>query len=190
MNAEHNKAAARAALRPHAHAAGTWRAVDTAFGTFFVASLDGHLIQTALPGTDVAKFLADLRERHPAIPFAEAPRDPLLCRAATQLEEYAEGRRTSFDLPMRYEGTEFQKRVWQSLASIPYGETWTYGQLAAAVGRPAAFRAVGQANHHNPLAPFIPCHRVVNAGGGLGGYGGGMDLKRTLLQREGVHFDA
>jgi methylated-DNA-[protein]-cysteine S-methyltransferase len=190
MNAEHSKAAARAALRQPAHATITWRRIDTPIGTFHVAALDGHLVQSALPGTDVTRFLADVHDKHPSIPVHEAPQDPLLCRAATQLEEYVAGERTTFDLPMRTEGTEFQKRVWTALTNIPYGETWTYGQLAQQVGRPAAFRAVGQANHHNPLAPFIPCHRVINAGGGLGGYGGGMDLKRALLRREGIHFDA
>lgn len=183
-----NAKAARAALRANL-GAGTWAAVPTDVGTFHIAAFEGVLIQTALPGTPHDLFMRDLVDKHPGVQFQERANDPLLQRAASQLREYAQGQRTSFDVPMRPEGTEFQKRVWSALQKIPYGETWTYGQLAQQIGRPNAFRAVGQANHNNPLAPFIPCHRVVNAGGGLGGYGGGMELKRELLSREGVQLD-
>ncbi|MCA1819557.1 MAG: methylated-DNA--[protein]-cysteine S-methyltransferase [Halobacteriales archaeon] len=109
-------------------------------------------------------------------------------RAATQLQEYGAGKRRDFDLPVRLEGTAFQTKVWHALAAIPFGATRSYQDIAREIGRPGASRAVGQANHHNPLAPIVPCHRVVNSSGGLGGYGGGMALKKTLLAHEGVEF--
>ena len=101
------------------------------------------------------------------------------------LEEYLQGRRRDLAFPYRLEGTDFQKRVWQALAEIPYGETRTYKQIAAAAGSPGAARAVGQACGANPLPLLIPCHRVV-ASGGHGGFGGGEPLKKYLLRLEGV----
>lgn len=109
---------------------------------------------------------------------------PLLRAARTQLLEYLSGARRSFDLPLDPAGTAFQRSVWEALAAIPYGQTRTYGEIAAAVGRPRAVRAVGQANHVNPLPIFIPCHRVVGKNGALTGYAGGLDLKRALLALE------
>ena len=106
-------------------------------------------------------------------------------RAATQLDGYFGGRRTAFDLPLAPSGTPFQLDVWLALSDIPYGETISYAELARDVGRPTAYRAVGQANGANPLPIFYPCHRVVASGGGLGGYGGGLDVKRRLLELEG-----
>jgi methylated-DNA-[protein]-cysteine S-methyltransferase len=105
-------------------------------------------------------------------------------RAADQLDEYFAGRRRTFDLALGPRGTEFQRSVWFGLADIPYGETISYAELAQWVGRPTAFRAVGQANGANPLPIVLPCHRVVASGGGIGGYGGGLDLKRSLLDLE------
>jgi methylated-DNA-[protein]-cysteine S-methyltransferase len=110
---------------------------------------------------------------------------PVLKDAATQLEEYFARERTGFDIPMELDGTEFQKEVWAELSRIPYGETISYGELARRVGRPRGPRAVGQANGKNPIAIIVPCHRVV-AGNGIGGYGGGLPLKRALLTLEGV----
>jgi methylated-DNA-[protein]-cysteine S-methyltransferase len=104
--------------------------------------------------------------------------------ARDQLEEYFAGRRTRFDLTLDPAGTEFQRSVWFALADIPYGRTVSYAELAATVGRPRAFRAVGQANGANPIPIILPCHRVVASGGGIGGYGGGLDLKRRLLALE------
>lgn len=165
---------------------GTWNAVETRFGTFLVAALDGHLVQSSLPGTMPERFLAELAHRHPNARFNRDATDPVLAAAGAQLEEYAEGRRHSFQLPVRLEGTAFQRRVWAELAKIPFGQTRSYGDIAAAIGRPGASRAVGQANHQNPVAPIIPCHRVITSTGTLGGYGGGMDLKRQLLEHEGA----
>lgn len=101
-----------------------------------------------------------------------------------QLGEYLEGKRTGFELALDLRGTEFQRRVWAALLRIPYGETRSYGEVARAIGSPAAVRAVGLANGANPVALVVPCHRVIAAQGKLGGYGGGLDLKRRLLAME------
>ena len=105
---------------------------------------------------------------------------------ASELVEYFTGSRTQFDIEAAPNGTTFQLAVWKQLLKIPYGETRSYGQVAAALGQPGAARAVGMANHRNPVPIVIPCHRVVAAGGGLGGYGGGVELKRRLLQLEAM----
>jgi methylated-DNA-[protein]-cysteine S-methyltransferase len=110
---------------------------------------------------------------------------PVLKETATQLEEYFAGERTEFDVPMELDGTEFQRAVWLELTRIPYGETISYGELARRVGRPKGPRAVGQANGKNPIPIIVPCHRVL-ASNGIGGYGGGLPMKRTLLGIEGV----
>ena len=109
---------------------------------------------------------------------------PALCQAARQLEEYFGGKRRSFDLPLDARGTPFQRSVWAALLAIPYSETRSYGDIAAAVGNPAACRAVGMANNKNPIAILIPCHRVIGADGVLTGYGGGLEAKRLLLDLE------
>jgi methylated-DNA-[protein]-cysteine S-methyltransferase len=101
-----------------------------------------------------------------------------------QLEAYFAGGLTDFTLELRLTGTEFQRRVWEELRKIPYGETRTYGQLADALGHPTASRAVGLANGRNPVGIIVPCHRVVGADGSLTGYGGGLDRKRRLLDFE------
>ena len=108
----------------------------------------------------------------------------LLERASRQLEEYFAGKRKQFDLPLSLWGTEFQRQVWAALRDIPYGETRSYGQIAQAVGRPKAVRAVGMANHRNPISIIVPCHRVVGADGSLTGYGGGLAAKEFLLALE------
>jgi O-6-methylguanine DNA methyltransferase len=104
--------------------------------------------------------------------------------AAVQLVEYFEGKRTAFELPLDLAGTEFQLEVWRALLAIPYGETRSYADVARAVGRPRAVRAVGAANGANPIAVVVPCHRVIAADGSLGGYGGGLGLKAKLLAME------
>ena len=110
---------------------------------------------------------------------------PLVEEAFRQLNEYLAGKRTSFDLPLRAEGTPFMKSVWQALQEIPYGKTVSYKDIAEAIGRPQACRAVGLANNRNPIAIFIPCHRVIGKNGHLVGYGGGLDMKEQLLKLEG-----
>ena len=105
-----------------------------------------------------------------------------------QLEEYFAGKRHQFDLALDLRGTEFQRRCWNELLRIPYGETRSYAQIARTVGSPRGFRAVGQANHRNPIAIIVPCHRVLAAGCYLGGYGGGLPVKALLLRLEGANF--
>ena len=109
-----------------------------------------------------------------------------LAQTARQLSEYFAGRRREFDLPLRLQGTVFQKRVWQELTEIPYGTTWSYGQLAKRLGNPNASRAVGLANGQNPISILVPCHRVIGADGSLTGYGGGLERKQWLLTHEGA----
>ena len=104
--------------------------------------------------------------------------------AARQLDEYFARRRRTFELPLSVSGTPFQEQVWLTLAEIPYGETISYAELARWVGRPQAFRAVGQANGANPIPIILPCHRVIAADGSIGGYGGGLPTKRRLLALE------
>ncbi len=109
---------------------------------------------------------------------------PLERTVERELHEYFGGARTAFSFATHTAGTPFQEAVWAELLRIPYGETRTYGEVARALGKPHAFRAVGAANHANPIPIVIPCHRVVQSGGGLGGYGGGLALKRRLLNLE------
>lgn len=109
---------------------------------------------------------------------------PLHREVQRQLAEYFAGLRKNFDLPLVLSGTDFQKRCWQALREIPYGETRSYGDIARAVGSPKAFRAVGMANHRNPIAIIVPCHRVIGSGGSLTGFGGGLDVKAFLLGLE------
>ena len=111
-------------------------------------------------------------------------RSALLDEACRQLTEYFEGKRRAFDLPAEPAGTEFQSKVWRALTAIPYGETATYGQISAAIGQPKAARAVGMANHANPLPILIPCHRVIAADGRPAGYRGGKDAQAFLLGME------
>ena len=113
---------------------------------------------------------------------------PLTVRAAGELEEYFCGRRRSFTVPLSPHGTEFQLAVWKALRDIPYGQTRTYGEIAGVVGRPKAARAVGMANHDNPLLIFTPCHRVVGTNGALTGFACGLEVKRRLLELEGAHI--
>lgn len=111
---------------------------------------------------------------------------PLLDTAQRELEEYFAGRRRAFSVPLSIHGTSFQERVWRALMQIPYGETISYGELARRIGNPKACRAVGMANHVNPIPIIIPCHRVVGAKGKLTGYAGGLEIKRILLETEGI----
>jgi methylated-DNA-[protein]-cysteine S-methyltransferase len=115
----------------------------------------------------------------------DATRDDRRLQAiATQLEEYFAGTRTTFELTLAPEGSAFQKKVWAALRRVPFGETATYGQIARAIGKPAASRAIGGANHRNPIAIIVPCHRVIGADGSMTGYGGGLRRKRLLLDLE------
>lgn len=117
-------------------------------------------------------------------PMVEREDHPVLEATATQLAEYFAGRRQIFDLPLEFRGTAFQQSVWQALLTIPFGETRSYGQIARAIGRPSASRAVGAANGRNPISIVAPCHRVIGSQGALTGFAGGLEAKATLLDLE------
>ena len=121
-----------------------------------------------------------------AFACADAP-NVLTDNVFRQLDEYFAGTRRTFDFPYRLHGTPFQQKVWAALCEIPYGETRSYKDIAAAVGSPKAFRAVGMANHANPIFIAIPCHRVIGADGAFVGYGGGLEMKKALLKLEKAH---
>ncbi len=114
----------------------------------------------------------------------------VLLQAKRELTEFFLGRRKHFDVPLKARGSEFQEKVWQSLREIPYGETYTYGQVAHLIGNAKAARAVGMANHRNPILFMIPCHRVIGAQGKLVGYAGGLALKEKLLLLEKKHKES
>lgn len=147
---------------------------ETPIGSLLLAGADERLSLLGFPGGSMARrHESDWRED--AAPFREVIR---------QLDAYFAGELTQFDLPLAPEGTEFQRQVWSALLEIPFGETWSYGQLAERVGRPKAARAVGAANGVNPIPVIIPCHRVVGANGKLTGFGGGLPTKQYLLSLE------
>jgi len=138
-------------------------------------------------GGALAGLYLEVRWHPPSPAQLGRPGDPAaepFAAAAEQLTAYFAGRLTRFSLPLRPGGTAFQRQVWAALQDIPYGQTVTYGQLAARLGRPAASRAVGLANGRNPVSIVVPCHRVLGADGSLTGYGGGLAAKRFLLDLE------
>lgn len=141
----------------------------------------GALTLVAQDEALVGVYLLD--QRH--LPALDYPRDDsILSAVQEQLSAYWAGDLKEFALPMTLAGTPFQQQVWAGLTTIPYGQTWSYGQLAAAVGRPGASRAVGLANGKNPISIVVPCHRVVGSTGSLTGYGGGLERKQWLLDHE------
>lgn len=145
----------------------------------------GPLTLVATDGTLSGLYMTEQRHRPPEETFGDRDAGPF-GETISQLEAYFAGELREFDLPMRLDGTPFQRTVWQQLQLIPYGETRTYGQLAEALGKPNASRAVGLANGKNPIGVIVPCHRVIGAGGSLTGYGGGLDRKQRLLAFEGA----
>ncbi len=125
----------------------------------------------------------------PHVPVARStwtldPQHPVLRQAEKQLEEFFAGKRTCFSLPLHFEGTEFQERIWREIARIPYGQTMSYGELARRAGNPRAIRAAGMNTGKNPLGIVIPCHRVIGKDGGITGYAGGLEWKQHLLNLE------
>ena len=125
----------------------------------------------------------------PATPDAWQLDDERFSAEHRQLEEYFSGTRTRFDFPLRLEGAPFDQAVWNALQEIPYGNTASYGEIAARIGRPGRARAVGAANARNPIAIVVPCHRIIGANGKLTGYEGGLGAKRALLSLEGSMLD-
>ena len=127
---------------------------------------------------------APLKKTKKAVRFESSPEK--CAPHLQQLKEYFAGERREFSFPLDLRGTDFQRRCWQALLEIPYGKTVSYADIASAVGSPKAFRAVGMANHHNPIPIVVPCHRVIASSGGLCGYGGGLGIKEKLLRLEGA----
>ncbi len=150
--------------------------VDSPLGTLTLTAADGFLTGMAMDG-----------QKHPPRPQPGATRGNRWFTEVTgQLDAYFAGTLTQFEVPIRLDGTDFQRRVWTQLQEIPYGETISYGELARRLGNPGASRAVGLANGRNPIAVIVPCHRVIGANGTLTGYGGGLDRKEWLLAHEAV----
>ncbi|MFQ5653443.1 MAG: methylated-DNA--[protein]-cysteine S-methyltransferase [Planctomycetota bacterium] len=151
-----------------------YRITHTPFGEVFIAGDSRALTRV--------HFQQELDEIEPEEEWTEG--GGITGEAERQLQEYFSGDRRSFDLPLAPSGTAFQRRVWAALRKVPYGETVGYGELAGRIGRPAAARAVGAANGRNPIPVIIPCHRVIGKDGTLVGFGGGLKLKRQLLDLE------
>lgn len=148
-----------------------------------IASPIGHIYLVAEKGALIA-----VRTHH--LPKychqGEEKDERILDQAEEELEEYFRGERRTFDIPLHMEGTPFQRDVWQATAAVPYGQTATYGDIACAIARPRAARAVGMAENKNPIAIIVPCHRIIGANGKLAGYVGGTDIKRALIRLEGI----
>lgn len=145
-------------------------------GELTLVASDRGLVAILWPDDDPDRVKLEERQRDPS--------QPILVMAADQLTDYFTGNRHIFDLPLDMRGTDFQQQVWRALLTIPFGETRSYGQLAAEIGRPTASRAVGAANGRNPLSIVAPCHRVIGGTGALTGFAGGMETKLWLLEHE------
>ena len=163
--------------------------VDSAIGPLFLAASAKGLValefDARLPGQQsIRPNPRHLREEKKGFIFEVSP--DRLRLYTKELEEYFAGDRREFTFPLDLRGTDFQLACWRALLAIPYGETRTYADIARAVGKPNAFRAVGMANNRNPVAIVVPCHRVIASDGTLCGYGGGLDVKRQLLELEGA----
>ncbi len=155
----------------------TYHDFETPIGTLRLVGVEDTVDRIDLPNRAAEAPDAAWRLANGALPTA-------LAQAKRQLEEYFAGERREFDLPLAAGGTDFQRRVWAELRRIPFGETISYGELAARIGRPTASRAVGAANGGNPLPVVVPCHRVIGSSGRLVGYGGGLPTKQALLDLE------
>ncbi|HEX4782517.1 MAG TPA: methylated-DNA--[protein]-cysteine S-methyltransferase [Usitatibacter sp.] len=151
--------------------------IATPAGTLFATAANGAITGIYFEGQKYFPAMTGWDEDARAAPLAECVR---------QLGEYFEGKRTTFDLPLAPEGTDFQRRVWREIARIPFGETVSYAELAARAGAPGSARAAGAATGRNPITLVVPCHRVVGTDGSLTGYAGGLARKTRLLEIEGV----
>jgi O-6-methylguanine DNA methyltransferase len=163
--------------------------LQSVIGPLFLAASAHGLValefDARLPGQQsIRPNPRHLREEQKGFKFEDSSSP--MCPFVSELEEYFAGQRREFTFPLDLRGTDFQKACWQALLAIPYGETRTYADIARAVGKPTAFRAVGMANNRNPIAIVVPCHRVIASDGTLCGYGGGLEVKRKLLELEGA----
>jgi len=148
------------------------RKIKSKIGPLFLVASDKALYGVFWDDQNITKEMKDSKE------------SKMLDKAEKQLNDYLDGKLTKFNIPLELEGTPFQKRVWAELQKIPYGETRSYKQIATALKDPNACRAVGTANGKNPISIIVPCHRVINHGGKLGGYAGGLGIKEKLLSLE------
>lgn len=157
----------------------------TPYAEITLIGWEGQLVYLGYTSADKLQF-------HPYLQSNFAPFHQHSCavleQAKEQLTNYFSGALQVFDLPVWVNGTDFQRRVWDALKTIPYGETRSYSEIAARIEHPKAVRAVGSANGRNPVSLIVPCHRVINAGGGLGGYAGGLKFKEWLLNHEKEHL--
>ena len=152
---------------------------DSPIGPLLVAEEDGFIVEVSFMEADTRRKFNGAKQ--PSNPSGVAA----VCKACiAELESYFAGNLKEFTVPIKLNGTDFRKKVWDALMTIPYGETISYKQLAERIGNPKAIRAVGGANHHNPISIIVPCHRVIGAGGKLVGYGGGLSNKDFLLELE------
>ena len=173
--------------RPDGEAAALRRAVvSSPIGELELLASEDGLVRLGLPDADRARADGWLRRRGltGAVSDIAVGDDPILAETAAQLAGYFDGSRRDFDLPLDLRGTTFQVAVWNVVRAVPWGRTLAYREVAAALGLPAATRAVGAANGANPIAVVVPCHRLVGADGALRGYGGGLERKVWLLAHE------
>jgi methylated-DNA-[protein]-cysteine S-methyltransferase len=157
---------------------------DYPIGRIWCACRNGKVVKISLPGETDQNFFEWLKKKFPG-GEVRAREEGIIVKLFSQLSEYFQGRLLTFDVELEFYGTEFQKRVWTELLSIPYGQVISYGELARRTGNPAGSRAVGSANGANPLPIVVPCHRVIGQSGKLVGYGGGLETKAALLRLEG-----
>lgn len=163
--------------------------MDSPIGRLRLVENNGFVKEISLADVPASRLNSEGKIIKTAETFASAVNEKteVLAETERQLREYFSGARRVFDVLLKPDGTAFFQSVWKALQEIPYGETRTYGDIAKAVGKPKAARAVGMANHHNPIMIIIPCHRVIGANGQLVGYAGGLDVKRRLLDLEMSH---
>lgn len=157
------------------------------YGFFYKTKLGKVLIVEDGQGITKLDLVDDCQDKNEALDMI-VKETSTIAEAYRQLNEYLEGKRTEFTIVLNPKGTEFQKKVWDALRKIPYGETRTYKQVAEAVGSPKGYRAVGMANHHNPILVMIPCHRVIGSNGKLVGFANGLSVKEKLLSLESVIY--
>lgn len=167
-----------------------WSSVSSPQGLIAVMATERGVCWTGTPGTPVDLGFAWLKRKMQFDQVIEGEKIAPLQQAMDQLRRYLMGERVQFSCPLDLHGTAFQVEVWEELFRIPYGETRTYTEIARAIGRPAAVRAVGAANGANPVAIIVPCHRVIGSDGTLTGYGGGLPTKAWLLSLEGIQSKA
>ena len=158
---------------------------DSPIGPLRIAEEEGHIVEISFMEADTRKeFKGTVAAAPKAKGKKKAETPPVIQACIAELEAYFAGKLREFTVPIKLTGTDFRKKVWAALLTIPYGQTISYKQLAERIGQPSAVRAVGGANHHNPVSIIVPCHRVIGASGTLTGYGGGLDNKAFLLELE------